>query len=203
MIVDRSSHLPLLLAAIIIPCPGHAPPRRRAQPSPLEGQQPLLTLTGKGVQIYTCQQVDDKAQWVFQAPEATLFDEKEAKVGTHAAGPVWNYQDGSTVKGEVIAKNPAPDPEAIPWLLLRAVSSQGSGLMTRVDFDSPHRHPRRSGPRHRMRRRAPKDGRSDSVLCNVHLLRRPSVIGVSANLVHHRERLGGNLGQSRRTRTSH
>ena len=38
-----------------------------------------------------------------------------------------------TVKGEVIATNPAPDPTAIPWLLLKAIGSKGTGLMTRVD----------------------------------------------------------------------
>jgi hypothetical protein len=120
----------LLLAAILAPI---AQAQKESPTAPLPGQHPLLTLTGKGVQIYTCKQVDETPKWVFQSPEATLFDEKQTKVGTHAAGPSWKYQDDSTVKGEVIAKNPATDPEAIPWLLLKAVSSQGTGLMTRVD----------------------------------------------------------------------
>lgn len=107
--------------------------QKQSPTAPLPGQHPLLTLTAKGVQIYTCKQVDASPQWVFQAPEATLYDENEAKVGTHTAGPLWKYKDGSSVKAESIATNPPPVPEAIPWLLLRAVSSQGSGLMTRVD----------------------------------------------------------------------
>jgi hypothetical protein len=120
----------LLLAAILTSV---AQAQKVSPTAPLPGQLPLLTVTGKGVQIYTCKQVDETPKWVFQAPEATLFDEKQTKVGTHTAGPQWRYQDGSTVRGEVIAKNPAPDPEAIPWLLLKAVNSQGTGLMTRVD----------------------------------------------------------------------
>lgn len=120
----------LLLAAILAPV---AQAQKESPTAPLPGQLPLLTVTGKGVQIYACKQVDETPKWVFQAPEATLLDEKQTKVGTHTAGPLWKYQDGSTVKGEVIAKNPAPDPEAIPWLLLKAVNSQGTGLMTRID----------------------------------------------------------------------
>jgi Protein of unknown function (DUF3455) len=124
--------LPLLLAPILIVA-SSAQAQKESPTAPLPDQHPFLTLTGKGVQIYACQQVDNAPKWVFQGPEATLFDEKDAKVGTHAAGPVWKYQDGSVVKGEVLAKNPAPNPDAIPWLLLRAVSSEGSGVMTRVD----------------------------------------------------------------------
>src|SRR5580704_9059872 len=84
-------------------------------------QHAVLTVLGKGVQIYACQQVGDVPQWAFQAPEATLFDAAGAKVGTHGAGPVWKYRDGSLVKGEVVTKSPAPQAEAIPWLLLKAL----------------------------------------------------------------------------------
>ena len=48
---------------------------------PPEDQRAVLTATGKGVQIYTCQ----NAQWVFQAPEATLFDSAGKEIGTHGA----------------------------------------------------------------------------------------------------------------------
>jgi hypothetical protein len=120
-----------LLAAILLTPIARA--QKESPTAPLAGQHPLLTLTAKGMQIYTCKQVDETPRWVFQAPEATLYDEKEAKVGTHTAGPLWKYKDGSTVKAEAIATNPAPEPESIPWLLLKAVVAQGSGLMSRVD----------------------------------------------------------------------
>jgi len=40
--------------------------------------------------------------------------------------------DGSEVKGKVIAKQDAPKPEAIPWLLLTAASHTGDGIFSRV-----------------------------------------------------------------------
>jgi hypothetical protein len=97
-------------------------------------QHAVLAVIGKGVQIYACQQVGDVPQWVFQAPEAALFDAAGAKVGTHGAGPVWKYQDGSLVKGEVLAKNPAPEVGAVPWLLLKVAGVEGSGILTRIEF---------------------------------------------------------------------
>ncbi len=56
------------------------------------GQQAILTATGKGVQIYGCQ----NAQWVFQIPEAILFDSAGQQIGTHGAGPVWTLSLAAT-----------------------------------------------------------------------------------------------------------
>ena len=97
-------------------------------------QHAVLTVLGKGVQIYACQQVGDVPQWAFQAPEATLFDAAGAKVGTHGAGPIWKYQDGSLVKGELVTKSPAQEGGAIPWLLLKALETEGSGILARIEF---------------------------------------------------------------------
>ena len=101
---------------------------------PQPSQHAILTVTGKGVQIYTCQQSSTGPQWVFQAPEASLFDATGAKVGVHGAGPSWRYFDGSTVKGEVVAKSASQEPTAIPWLLLKAVSDGDSGLLAKAEF---------------------------------------------------------------------
>ena len=86
------------------------------------------------MQIYTCQQSATKPQWVLQAPEATLIDAFGNDVGTHGAGPIWKSKDGSTVKGELVEKSASPEPTAIPWLLLKAASASGTGIMTRVEF---------------------------------------------------------------------
>jgi len=102
--------------------------------APPPSQHPILTLTGKGVQIYECQLVANVPQWVFQAPDASLFDASGAKVGVHGAGPSWRYFDRSTVKGEVVAKNAAPEPTAISWLLLKAVNDDDSGVLAKVEF---------------------------------------------------------------------
>jgi hypothetical protein len=101
---------------------------------PPPSQRPILTVTGKGVQIYICQQSAAGPQWVFQAPEAKLLDASGNPIGTHGAGPIWKSNDGSTVKGEVLQKSPSPEPTSIPWLLLKAVSPSGSGIMTNVEY---------------------------------------------------------------------
>jgi len=101
---------------------------------PPPSQRPILAATGKGVQIYICQQSATGPQWVFQAPEATLVDSSGKVVGTHGAGPIWKSSDGSSVKGEVLQHGAAPEAGAIPWLLLKAVSVSGPGIMTGVEF---------------------------------------------------------------------
>jgi hypothetical protein len=102
--------------------------------TPPPSEHPILTVTGKGVQIYTCQQSAAGPQWTFQAPEATLIDTSGKPVGTHGAGPIWKSNDGSTVKGELLQKSASPEARSIPWLLLKAVSPSGSGIMTRVEY---------------------------------------------------------------------
>jgi len=132
-------HLPLVLAAALaatLSIGAIAAAQNPAQDStvPPPSQHAILALTGKGVQIYTCQQSATGPQWVFQAPEAALIDAPGDNVGTHGAGPVWKSKDGSTVKGELLQKSASPEATAIPWLLLKAASVSGSGIMTKVEF---------------------------------------------------------------------
>ena len=124
-------HLPLFLAATLS-IAVFATAQNPTTPPP--AQHPILTATGKGVQIYTCQQSATGPQWILQAPEATLFDASGKSIGTHGAGPTWKSNDGSTVKGELLQKSPSPEATSIPWLLLKAASSSGSGIMTRVEY---------------------------------------------------------------------
>jgi Protein of unknown function (DUF3455) len=133
--MTQSSYLTLVLAAtlsIAATAPAQNPTPDSTAPPP--SQHPILTVTGKGVQIYACQQTAAGPQWVFQAPEATLTDASGSNVGTHGAGPIWISKDGSSVKGELLQKTASPEPTAIPWLLLKAVSTSGSGVMTKVEF---------------------------------------------------------------------
>lgn len=91
---------------------------------------PLVTLTGIGVQIYTCGPAD---KWVLTAPEATLFRERE-QVGTHSAGPQWTWNDGSAVTGKVLTTTPSSDPtKNVPLLELSATAVPGAtGFLTPV-----------------------------------------------------------------------
>jgi hypothetical protein len=102
--------------------------------APPDNARLILRTVADGVQIYTCQSVENKFQWVFKAPEASLFDETGRQIGKHFAGPSWESFDGSLVTGEVISKMPAPTPDAIPWLLLRAKSHSGQGQFARVQY---------------------------------------------------------------------
>jgi hypothetical protein len=88
-----------------------------------EGQKAVLTVSAKGMQIYSCQDVSGSLQWVFQAPAASLFDSSGKEIGAHGAGPVWNFRDGRSVKGQVVAKSDAPGAGDIPWLLLKGDGS--------------------------------------------------------------------------------
>jgi hypothetical protein len=80
-----------------------------------------------GDQIYTC----DGSAWVFTRPDAKLFAESGAQIGSHFAGPTWEWSDGSRVTGKPLA-NATPDSDSIPWLLLTAMDHQGDGVMSHV-----------------------------------------------------------------------
>src|SRR5277367_5413590 len=93
-----------------------------AQPAPVSIEAPmgaklLLEAKGDGAQVYTC----TESHWVLKAPEARLLDAQGQPIGTHFAGPMWRLNDGSEVKGKMIASQPAPDGKSIPWLLVGAV----------------------------------------------------------------------------------
>ncbi len=71
---------------------------------------------------------------MFQAPVARLFDANQNEVGTHGDGPLWNFEDGSSIQGVPFAKSSSPDPASIPWLLLKGVKPRRVGVLTAVDF---------------------------------------------------------------------
>lgn len=128
----KRAHFLRLLSAATLCFAAAAKAQSPTDPPP--GQHAILTLTGKGVQIYECQMVSTAPQWVLQAPDASLFDASGAKVGVHGSGPSWRYYDGSSVRGEVVAKTAAPEPSAIPWLLLKSANDDGSGTLAKVEF---------------------------------------------------------------------
>ncbi|MGD0507248.1 MAG: DUF3455 domain-containing protein [Terriglobales bacterium] len=97
------------------------------------GEEVILAAHATGVQIYVCQaDAGQNPAWVLNAPEAELTDETGKKVVHHSAGPAWKHVDGSEVTGKVVAKQDAPKPGAIPWLLLSAASHTGEGILARV-----------------------------------------------------------------------
>ena len=96
---------------------------------PPADQVAYLEVRASGVQIYECsQQAGASYQWTFKAPEAALATRSGESVGKHYAGPTWEARDGSTVVGDVKARDPGPVPSAIPWLLLTAKTNSGTGV---------------------------------------------------------------------------
>lgn len=96
------------------------------------GQIVFLETLATGSQIYECaaKAAQPSAyEWTFRAPEATLVDGSGKVIGRHYAGPTWqSTADGSSVVGEVKARDPGPDASAIPWLLLTAKAVSGPGV---------------------------------------------------------------------------
>ena len=101
-----------------------------------DGNDEFLRVLGRGVQIYTCKAKAENSgfEWVFKAPEAVLLNNANAQVGTHYTGPTWEGNDKSKVVGERVSSVNSTDANAIPWLLLKAKSAEGTGLFSKTTF---------------------------------------------------------------------
>jgi hypothetical protein len=130
--------LALLLLAPVAPAGAET---SNSSPAPdLGGCQSLQVPAGNelaehvyadGWQIYRW----DGMSWSFVTPAAVLFADaaETTPVGLHYTGPTWESLDGSKVAGTAITKC-TPDPSAIPWLLLGAVSNTGPAGSTPVTY---------------------------------------------------------------------
>ena len=83
-----------------------------------------------GVQIYTW----DGFSWGRAVPEATLFDAEGNVVAIHFAGPTWESNSGSKVVGAVVQPTITVNTNAIPWVKLKAVSTEGPGIFAGTTF---------------------------------------------------------------------
>ena len=105
--------------------------------SPPATEKLIFKAHATGDQIYVCQPgltLDLKVAWMLKAPDAQLFDADDKVVAKHFAGPTWKHNDGSEVVGRVSARHDAPDPNAIPWLLLSAAKHSGDGAFSKITF---------------------------------------------------------------------
>ena len=132
-----STLMALALLLLVLVTPAGAGPRRTPD---LGGCQDLQVsaehnvafhVYAEGVQIYRW----SGTSWTFVVPEAVLFADAGGKgtVGIHYAGPTWESVSGSKVVGMVLERC-TPDPDAIPWLLLEAVLSEGPGIFHAITF---------------------------------------------------------------------
>jgi hypothetical protein len=146
MTPERSSPSP---APAAVPCPpawSTAPTVDPAIALPEAGRVVLFHASAKGTQNYRCEsaagdagagEAASKLAWVLTGPEAVLSGCDGAAVGSHFADesgkPEWKANDGSFVVAKKLAATPAPA-AAVPWLLLRAISSGGAGLLGGVSY---------------------------------------------------------------------
>jgi hypothetical protein len=105
---------------------------------PPPGNVVLLKVHARGVQDYVSKALPTKAdlfEWV-PTPRATLFDfaDKGKKVGKHYGGPTWEAADGSKVVGALPPVAAVLKEGAVPWLLIRAKSHEGSGIFGKVTY---------------------------------------------------------------------
>jgi hypothetical protein len=94
----------------------------------------VLRWTGEGEQVYACRATDTHYQWVLERPAATLIDDSGRRRGIHGEGPSWHADDGSIVYARAITTIPSPNPDAVPWLVLRASAHDGAGILAKVDY---------------------------------------------------------------------
>jgi hypothetical protein len=127
-------------AALLAACAADAPvaPRLRVvelgscqKLQPPEGNEISYHVYATGAQIYRWTGMS----WSFVGPSAVLYADagEQGAVGTHSAGPTWVSNSGSKVVGAVDDRC-TPDANAIPWLLLHAVSAEGPGIFDSTTF---------------------------------------------------------------------
>jgi Protein of unknown function (DUF3455) len=105
--------------------------------APPAGLKRVLEASASGVQIYRCgppkvAEGAPAAVWNFEAPRATLTDQRGEGVARHYAGPTWEATDGSKITGKVTAHTDATEAGAIPWLLLKTESAGTPGRFDKV-----------------------------------------------------------------------
>jgi hypothetical protein len=97
----------------------------------------------KGVQVYICTKDPKDSSnyiWTFKEPRANLYSDSgyHQLVGRHyfdaGKNPTWETADGSKVSGMKVQQANSSDSAAIPWLLLHATVTSGSGTLTGAIF---------------------------------------------------------------------
>jgi hypothetical protein len=96
-----------------------------------EGTKLAFMVYASGDQIYRW----NGTAWVLRAPDAKLYvnENYQGLVGTHYGGPTWESSSGSSIVAARL-KDCTPDPDAIPWLLLQKVVTEGPGIFARIEF---------------------------------------------------------------------
>jgi len=124
--------LPVFAGAVALGPRAQEPPAAPNEIAAPSGERVVLRVHGKGDQVYVCQQGVTLSAWRLKQPDALLFDKEGKVVGKHLAGPSWEMQDGSRVKGNPEARVDSPERNTIPWLRLKVIEHAGSGVLSPV-----------------------------------------------------------------------
>jgi hypothetical protein len=98
-----------------------------------EGNKVSFHGFGVGFQVYTW----NGASWGSAVPDATLFDEDGNIVAAHfgvQTGPAWQSNSGSLVAGKLPPAALIVNNDAIPWLRLQALTTEGHGVFVDTTF---------------------------------------------------------------------
>jgi hypothetical protein len=130
-------HVAVAGALVAVACASHAPKADRSLPGaaelsvPDDGSELLFAGHAEGVQVYSCAaKAGGGYEWKLKGPDAEVTASSGEKL-KHYAGPTWEAADGSKVVGEAKARAQV-DATAVPWLLLSAKSTDGSGLLAKA-----------------------------------------------------------------------
>jgi hypothetical protein len=100
------------------------------------GEHPTERIASRGVAVYECRAKPgdpSSAAWVYAAAEADLLDAQGRKTGSHSfPPPLWESTDGSKIAGQIKARADAPQPGAVPWLLVTTRSTGGDGRLSKA-----------------------------------------------------------------------
>ena len=129
--------LSLLLLALVAPAGAHTqqaatPEEALEELAVPEGHKFVFAAYAEGVQVYRW----NGTGWVFSWPDAVLYEGDGADdeaFGIHYGGPTWETASGSRVKAALDKPYPV-DPDAIPWLRLKATDSDGPGAFRGVTY---------------------------------------------------------------------
>jgi hypothetical protein len=104
-----------------------------AAPAPfdLADRTVVAAFHAEGVQIYECKPAANGLAWSFREPVAALFEDGKT-VGRHFAGPRWELDDGSLIKGKVTQTVPGATAADVSWLKLDVVQTANTGQLAQA-----------------------------------------------------------------------
>lgn len=98
--------------------------------APAAGEGVITTVRAEGVQVYDCRaNAAGALSWAFREPIAPLLRDGRT-IGRHYAGPHWEFDDGSLVRGAVARRAPGAGPADIPHLRLDVVARRDLGELS-------------------------------------------------------------------------